>query len=285
MRFRVVVEFTLGTGDEKWKSPPIDTDIEQIVIGGDFLETGDKKLFYFCGAPTSSAVSVEGPLQPEGTTWSWLTSNGLAVTENMGSPLPDGEVKGVQGTAPGPEGDLRVTEGSEWVKIQYTLNGVTWTSPQHDGYTVRKPSLLQRGNTVHAIGTYWDEGAQQFVNHTGYRTIIYYRLRDQFSRNMVAVGVNESFGAFTSNYAGENWPSPIAFGALTDGSAVFIDQLSAFDNGTFNPTPLQPNAPYGTTKIQYGSQKYYGGSITPGHGCQLKEGILQYYLDHADHEG
>lgn len=280
VRFRVVVEFTLGTGDEKWKSPPIDTDIEQIVIGGDFAENGNKVLLFFCGAPTSSVVSIEGPLQPEGTTWSWLTSTGVAVTEDAGSPLPDGEVKGIQATSPGTAGNIGATIGSEWVQITYTLNGATWTSTRHTGYTVRKPTNLFWSMAEHG-------GAIDPVRGTFYLSKITWYVLDQFGVPMPNAPLHETFGAFQSSatYPNENWPPPTAWQGFTDTEGKFSDDLYIFDTGNRSPSVQIPDPNnLGNGLVQSGAQSYYVGSQQQGQGCLMKSGTLKYYLDHANHE-
>ena len=76
VKFKVEVSFTSGTGIDTWKSVPLESEVEQTVIGGDFTEVGTKNLRFYCGAPVvmNPPATVTAPLQPVGTSWTWTTS-------------------------------------------------------------------------------------------------------------------------------------------------------------------------------------------------------------------
>src|SRR5690606_30865075 len=119
IQFRVDISFDPGTGDDTWHGVAT-KEIVQKVIGGDFTATGDKTLYYFCGAPVGigETQTVSAPQQPAGTTWTWNTSAALSVEENEATQEPDGEVKGIAASS---------NDGWDWGQISYSLNGVTWT--------------------------------------------------------------------------------------------------------------------------------------------------------------
>jgi hypothetical protein len=260
------VDFVPATGEGSWHGEAV-KDVTQDVIGGDFTTSGDKTLYYFCGAPVGvgNPQTVSVPSQPPGTKETWSTSAALTVTS-------DGEIKGVAGSS---------HAGWDWIQISYSLNGVTWTSPMHSNYTVFKPSTISRLGVMNAT-----QLNPQTLTPDGYYSRITYKLLDQFNDAMPNTNVNESFGNFTSDFAGENWPRPDVFGGPTFADGTFFDNLYIQDpEGIYNPSPQAPGTPLGTTKIFHGSHNYYAGSTTSGQGCLVGTGTLQYYLDHADQEG
>jgi hypothetical protein len=272
------IDFVPASGIGHWHGEAVYYDAIQDVIGGDFTTSGTNLLYYYCGAPVEYDYlpEISAPQQPPGTTWTWKTSSALNVQENTGTSQPDGYVIGVAGSS---------QLGSDWVQISYSLNGVTWDSPMHGSYTVLKPSTMARISTSNLPAYYYNPNTQTYIPD-GYSTEIKYKLFDQLNDEMPSTGVNESFGTFVSDFAGENWPTPNATGKITDVNGQFPDTYHVYNlEGTFQPDPQGPSDPLGTTKVQHGSQAYYAGSSTPGQGCLIETGTLQYYLDHADHEG
>lgn len=205
----------------------------------------------------------------------------LSVTENEATLQPDGTITTVGGTPRGPENNKFLTSGSEWVQITYSLNGLTWSSGMHNGYTVRKPTKIKRLAIQHG-GDFNAEGKSFYLSK------IWYAAEDQYEARFNHVPVNESFGAFGSSAAHptENWAAPVAKGGTADANGVFPDDIFVIDTlGTLNPTPQIPIQGQLTQDlVQSGPQSYYLGSSDPGKGCLMETGTLKYYIDHADHE-
>jgi len=252
--------------------------ITEAAIGGDFETTGDKTLYYFCGAPVGvgNPQTVSVPQQPTGTTWTWNTSAALTVDN-------DSEVKGVTASA--------IFKG-DWIQIVYSLNGVSWTSPKHDGYTVRKPSSVSRLDYLTGPGTKTPEGAF-------YLSQVYWIVLDQFGYNFFPNGVplHEEFGAFTAStaYPNENWGNPSAYSANTVTTTItppfqpsvsytgtFVDTYQVFSTYPYTRTPAPDQSKH--VLVESASQSYYVGSQNQGQGCLVNSGTLNYYTDRADHE-
>ena len=110
----------------------------------------------------------------------------------------------------------------------------------------------------------------------GYKSIYTMEVRDQFGDVLPAeIEVNENFGAWVSDYSGENWGPVQPNGSMT-GDIQFTDTYG-ITGVTYVPLPVNPGDAGANTKVEHAEQCYRAGSTTPGDGRPIKTHTCQYY--------
>lgn len=120
---------------------------------------------------------------------------------------------------------------------------------------------------------------------TPYGWDVWYRFTtlDQFGDPLPdGIEINETFGTFVSDYAGEDW-SPLTAVGDTFPTAIFEDLYRILvARPRANPDPaLLAHTGY-FTKVFHVEQKYYAGSTTSGSGRLIKTHNVQYYRGFAE---
>jgi hypothetical protein len=123
----------------------------------------------------------------------------------------------------------------------------------------------------------------------GWQSIIYYQTMSLCSSSgaMTSYDLNESFGSWTADYAGENWTpaTPISGSAGTNG--LWYDWLW-YTITSSTPPPQSPTwncFPHcGTTKVQHAAQTFRAGTPTTGQGYAIQQNTHQRFLDHGEHD-
>lgn len=110
----------------------------------------------------------------------------------------------------------------------------------------------------------------------GFQTLYTMEVRDQFGTQLPNdIEVNEDFGTWVSDFAGENWPEPSPNGVMAAG-AQFTDTYAYQWQGA-TPQPVNPIDPNANVTVQHAPQYYRAGNTTIGDGIQVKTHTLQFY--------
>lgn len=115
------------------------------------------------------------------------------------------------------------------------------------------------------------------VSYSGYLTVYEYGGTSFFGVPLNNVPVNESFGARTNQYSGNNWPSPTPLGRTSNSQAAWSDNLQAC--GPYTPPTSDSGGP-GTLVFTL-QQTWRAGSSIIGSGVPLQTDLLNYYTNQA----
>ncbi len=133
------------------------------------------------------------------------------------------------------------------------------------------PSMKHKGATHSSHATF------------AYETHENYEVLDDKGVPMKGFDVNEKFTTAPTNDAAKcDWRRGAAGGLHAPGSTFFDNMQGEVSSKT--PTPQNPQAPLGSTKVQHWTQEWYVGSTTPGKGTKVQTNTFQKYRDHAAHE-
>lgn len=200
VRFRVSIEFKPATGDDVWKGEAT-AEATQIVIGGPI--TGGHEARFRCTIDNPQ-YTVSATLQPAGTTYTWAwSSSGQGQIEfvDPATALTVGQWSGITGlysqlTFRGRAGSLPRDDVS--IRVVYTLNGVTYTSPAHT-ITVRKPTNLSIADQDAPNRLYYPNSPQDNTRWYGFDgQWIHWRLHDQFGDPLGNETISEKWDDETS---------------------------------------------------------------------------------------
>lgn len=249
----------------------------------------DKRLWYFgngISAPagftlgaTNATLNVNGASTG---TFKWTISNGTSMLklENNSTTITKTNVNtvGISSTSYGTQAN-DVT-----VKLEYTppdagqTKTIDWNLDIDSPYKLdSNGSTTNRGiaSTTPLCDTNAPDGIDGYMSHVPYRMLSF------FGVQISNVGINESFGARTDVYLGNNWPNGAAGGVVSP-SGTFLDKLCAVGS-SLTPSTLAPQSPLTSTQIYYRYQLWYVGSVTPGSGIMVQNNNLILYRDHGVH--
>jgi hypothetical protein len=163
--------------------------------------------------------------------------------------------------------DASTTRGDVRVRCRWSLGGRSKTL--YHAFTVFAPNAgVGVARADNAVGA-------------GFRTLYTIEVRDQFGTRLPrAIEVNETFGAWVSDFAGENWPPPAQVSAMSTASAQVNDRYE-FDCAACTPTTVNPGTAGAGTRVDHAIQEYRAGSLTAGDGRLIKRHTLQFFRGRA----
>lgn len=114
---------------------------------------------------------------------------------------------------------------------------------------------------------------------SGFSSDVPYKILSFFGVQISNIGVNETFGARSDIYSGNNWPSPTAGHTLST-LGLFSDQVCEVFPSAVPPTN-PPGA--GTALVFQQAQSWFIGSQTNGSGLKIQLDSIEFFQNHGDH--
>jgi hypothetical protein len=116
----------------------------------------------------------------------------------------------------------------------------------------------------------------------GWKSVYQWTLKDLYGNVLSGTDVNETFGTWTYDYAGTNWPLPTPTAGYNPTSNC-TDTLSATGTG-YTPPMQNPQTPLGTTAVYHDTPwHFYVFSTTSGSGVSIHSDTQQFWQDHGTH--
>ncbi|MFH1900669.1 MAG: hypothetical protein ABIK26_00270 [Candidatus Omnitrophota bacterium] len=237
-------------------------DTAALVIKVKFTTTKGHGLWWFAGENAAN-YDESGTLTAQGATtgifkWDVIAGNGRVDLNNGGA-----DADSITATDDNTV-TIKSTDdsgASDDVTIKLTYNGTEVCEYKLTVYAPAAAAVVS-GPTDSSWGN-------------GYRSVYTMEVRDQFGTVLpVEVEVNEDFGAWVSDYAGENWPPVPPNGVMTIG--IQLTDMYGIA-GTYTPMPVNPGAVGANTKVDHAEQYYRAGSTIPGNGRLIKTHTFQSY--------
>lgn len=169
------------------------------------------------------------------------------------------------------------------VSVQLTYNGVAVCEKE---LTVYAPNSTEKWSSYPQ--TLWYPPVLP-SGPRGYITTYKFWVLDQIGNKLTKdLEINETFGTFVDDYAGQNWSSAVSETGDTWANAIFWDEYKFYGSplipGAPDPLPVPLSDPDSGTTIFNVQQKYFAGSTTPGQGREIKSHKLQVYRGEAKQE-